>query len=89
MSEAQNQLFKPGDDSINDIAKMPAYHFWTRLAAIGTTQEESDAAARNELSPERILEIRTNAQRAYRELCEMDVPGFKEWMGRMPNRWKN
>ena len=79
MSEERIELVV-GTEIYDKIADMPTGHFWARTRTLNATPEEVIALSRNELAPERIFEIRTTTQLAFRELRDMPVPGISEWM---------
>ena len=57
------------------IAALPAWSFWTRPEAVGSSQAEITAMYRNKLHSDRIAEIEAARDAARQALAEMEAQG--------------
>ena len=57
------------------IAALPAWSFWARPEAIGSSQAEIDAMHHNKLHSNRIAEIEAARNAARQALAEMEAQG--------------
>lgn len=59
------------------IAALPPFFFWCVARSIGATNEESVAFFRNELSVERVAELKSRTQIAANSLRQMPAANWK------------
>ena len=57
------------------IKALPAWSFWARPEAIGSSQTEIDAMVRNKVHSSRIAQLEAARDAARRALADMETPG--------------
>jgi hypothetical protein len=71
---------RAGRDVPISIAAMPPMWLWLSPESIGSSFDESERAARNEISPARAIELQAKAEAAFHALRLIPVP---------PPHWDN